>query len=97
MDPTLPGSPRTPRRTHGLTAALRDTSERKCKAATERNAQSESARWRAEPATEVQWRVLQCIERETGQTLADSMTKGEASDLIGARLPQDEHAACAHH
>ena len=69
---------------------------KKRNAAIKRNAQSLSARWRTEPATEFQWRVLRRIERETGQTLADSMTKGQASDLIRERFAHDEHAARAH-
>ena len=40
--------------------------------------------------------VLRRIERETGRTLADSMTKGEASDLLSERFAQDERAERAH-
>jgi hypothetical protein len=61
-----------------------------------RNAQSQSARWRTEPASELQGQVLRRIERETGQTFADSMTKGEASDLISQRFAEYERAAHAH-
>jgi hypothetical protein len=69
---------------------------RKRQAAIKRNRTSVNASWRTEPATEPQWQVLRRIERETGRTLADSMTKGEASDLLSERFAQDERAERAH-
>jgi hypothetical protein len=69
---------------------------RKRQAAIKRNLRSETARWRTEPATELQWKVLRRIERATGRTFADSMTKGEASERITQRFAQDDHAARAH-
>ena len=54
-----------------------------------RNAQRPDAKWRAEPATELQWRVLRRIERETGAAFPPSMTKGQASDAIARRLAED--------
>ncbi len=68
----------------------------KRQAATKRNVRSESAKWRTKPATELQWAGARRIERETGRTLADSMTKGEASDLLSERFAQDERAERAH-
>jgi hypothetical protein len=69
---------------------------RKRQAAIKRNVRSENAKWRIKPATELQWQVLRRIERETGRTLADSMTKGEASDLISQRFAEHERAGPAH-
>ena len=69
---------------------------RKRQAAIKRNVRSESASWRTEPATELQWQVLRRIERETGKTFDDSMMKGEASGLISERFAQDERAGRAH-
>jgi len=69
---------------------------RKRQAAIRRNVRSEDASWRTEPAPSFSGQVLRRIERETGRTLADPMTKGEASDLISERFAEDEHAAHAH-
>ena len=60
------------------------------------NARSSSAGWRDQPPTEHQARVLRRIERETGKKFPPSITRGEASDVIGSRLAENSDARRAH-
>ncbi|MGI8462581.1 MAG: hypothetical protein ACR2OC_13270 [Solirubrobacterales bacterium] len=52
--------------------------------------------WRREPATEIQLAVLRRIATETGRTFATTITRGEASELIGERLGSNPEARAAH-
>ncbi len=60
------------------------------------NAQPSGASWRDQPPTKKQARVLRRIEHETGRRFPPSITRGEASDVIGARFEQDPDAGRAH-
>lgn len=60
------------------------------------NAATSNASWRDRPPTEHQARVLRRIERETGRKFSPSITRGEASDVIGSRLAENPDAHRAH-
>ena len=59
------------------------------------NGEKESAEWRALPATAAQWAVLRRVGRETGVRFPESMTRGDASEVIGARFAADPSASRA--
>lgn len=61
-----------------------------------KNARATNASWRVKPPTEGQTVVLRRIERETGQQFPPSITRGEASDVIGRRFADDPEARRAH-
>lgn len=56
------------------------------------NARSPNAGWRNERASELQRQVLRRIEQETGSSFPDSITKGEASEIIGFHFRQNHQA-----
>ncbi|MCA1707000.1 MAG: hypothetical protein LC808_28545, partial [Actinobacteria bacterium] len=60
------------------------------------NGRSPDASWRNRPPTKEQLRVLRRIERETGQPFLPTITRGEASDLIGFRFAENAEARRAH-
>lgn len=60
------------------------------------NARHANAKWRSEPATEQQWKVLRRIGSETGQVFDIAITRGEASEIIGGRFATDDSAARWH-
>lgn len=60
------------------------------------NSRRASARWRDEPASPNQLRVLARIARETGRSFSEAITKGQASDIIGDRFARDPAARQAH-
>lgn len=65
------------------------------KQAIKRDAMSESANWRRAPVTQAQRKVLDRIMSESGRPVAVSITRGEASDLIGRRFDEDREARSA--
>jgi hypothetical protein len=66
------------------------------KAAIRRSAASPDARWRSQPATERQWKVLRRIGRLTGERFAPGLSRGDASVVIGRRFGSAPDAAAAH-
>jgi hypothetical protein len=64
--------------------------------AVKRNAKSPNALWRQDPATEFQWKVLRRIGRETRRRFPESITRGEASEIIGRRFAEDPAARRRH-
>ena len=56
------------------------------------DAPNPDAAWRDGPATDRQWHVIRRIEDETGQRFPESLTKGQASDIIRRRQVEDPEA-----
>jgi len=72
----------------------RHVRRKKEKQAVKRNAlKSSTAKWRSEPATDRQRKVLRKITAETGQKFAPDITRGQASEAITRRFDENELAA----
>lgn len=56
------------------------------------NSAKASAAWRNQPANPVQWAVLRRIGRESGARFAESISSGEASEIIVARFAANPSA-----
>jgi hypothetical protein len=60
------------------------------------NALGPNAKWRSDPASENQWKVLRRIGKKTKERFPETLTKGEATEIISRHYETDPAAFRRH-